>query len=192
MSRKSAVAPVRRWLQRIGSCAKCMRESFVAMTLAWGAGVPLAAIGAALNVDWLTLGSGMIALATTALWLLHLAAFSLRAVRFSESRLPADAHAQLDRRRAASIFAGAFLVGIGLTARTNASAQTCPPGWLCENFYCDDRNNPQLLCNYLRCETGCIPARANGCISRYETWWCDEGCNCLGDGSAQYPARCSC
>lgn len=184
-----AFAFASKFVRRIGSCAKCMRESFLVAVGVLLVTIPIATIGVVLDTDWLAASALIAVFAASALWLIHLVVFSFRAVTFVEAKQIDDEGVHFDRRRAVSIFASAFLFGIGLTAR--ASAQTCPPNWRCEDFYCSDRNSPQLLCNYLRCETMCIPARANGCMSEYETWYCPEGSNCLGDGSSQRPAGCS-
>jgi hypothetical protein len=179
------------FFRRIGACVRCMRESFVVAAISWGVCVPIAVIGVVQSVTWLVFAAMIVAAAPTALWLLHLVAFSMRAIAFAESRLAAQDLPNLGRRRAVSVFAGAFLFGLGLTAGAKAAAQTCPPGWSCEDYVCDDPAFPQLLCNYIRCETLCIPARANGCISEYATWYCPEGHDCRGDGSRDNPATCS-
>src|SRR5262245_42113052 len=104
------------FVRRIGSCPTCMHEAFLAALAAWGITAVAGLAGIFLGTTTLAMVTGAIAAALTLLWILHLIAYTIRAVFGGEAEdgsVPVVFQDSLGRRafigRFASIFVGAAL-----------------------------------------------------------------------------------
>jgi hypothetical protein len=91
-------------LRYVGTCRKCMRISFAAMTLSWVAFCAAVWVGPAASA-----AAAALCVALTALWIAHIAARSTRVVR---SQLPTDYSRRLALHAAVTAIAGAAAVSV--------------------------------------------------------------------------------
>lgn len=124
---------------KIGRCAKCMRQSFTVALAAWGVfGIGLMILPNSMVQNAI----GIMALGLTALWMLHVVAYALRAV-MPPTKPDID---PIGRRRTLGFMLRA--AGIGVVASTPAllwptkvlafcgqctKDDDCGVGWSCKN-----------------------------------------------------------
>lgn len=186
------MATMSRWIaSNLGVCPRCMRSAFVAAACAstiafllrWL--LPTAAITVAMLIVAATL---------TALWLAHLASYSIRISRHALIQGKDPDHVvtlsgppPIEGRRqflALALKAFAFAVFATVLPRGMSKAQTA-----CTVTSCSDPNcscvAPTPKCAFCpnRSETGCVPADAVTCCSNDRFWYCMNGTQCNGDGT---------
>lgn len=138
---------------KIGRCATCMRQSLVAALAAWG----IFALGLLMWWDHLVQDLiGLSALGLTALWLLHVATYALRATALSTDEGASNIGAvstqtkpgtdHISRRRAFGVLLRAARVGAAVSVPAVLWPSTsfafcgqctrneqCGVGWVCRN-----------------------------------------------------------
>ena len=159
-----------------GRCPKCMRQSF--QTMVFGAALTLGLSLTGLP-SWLVWLSALASLSAAALWLLHLAAFSTRAMNSvpdaADRLLPGTTEGErqsASRRRLLGVFVQSFLFAATATATLSANtalAANCPCAKTlkcCWNFTGD---------GYV-----CAPLDAVCCGSATSPWYCGRRQACNG------------
>lgn len=145
---RTALSKVRAEINaKLGRCAVCMRQCFVAAVSAWAVSLAL----------WLVIAIHLIAdvalvaaTCLTVLWIAHLVAYASRMAAASEGHVT-SAH-KISRREAIPTFARAF-GAIALSTALPvcaAAAQSC-----CD---CSKCNSNQVCCNTANGCCGCFPA----------------------------------
>ncbi|BAB54555.1 mlr9161 (plasmid) [Mesorhizobium japonicum MAFF 303099] len=157
-----SLAPPLGFLYRIGQCQKCMRQSFVAaMALVSGAIVITA--GFERSFPALTLAVVSLASAATALWIIHIVVFGLRAATYARS--PRQDEDGLDKPRT---FSRRALIGLFLKTVAGATLATALPGLAAAMGECPGKMN----CGF------------SSCAQSGQVWCCPRGypilnlCNC--------------
>ena len=136
------------FLYRIGSCPKCMRESFLAMVMAWTVCALSLIFGSFFNFGILSIASLALAGGLTALWLTHLLTYSVRTAGMPNQSMPGTAPLQSTTRRSVLGRFGRALAAVALSTAlpTFALADNPCPG--------------QLTCGFTQCSsngTTCCP-----------------------------------
>ena len=171
------------FLRRIGTCPKCMRESFLAAAASWVACLAAGLAGAGFGT-YLPLAAGsIVAGLLTLLWLVHLVVFAVRALPGSggapDSVAPV-AGATMHRRafvlRFASVVLGAAMAtGLGRRAGHAAPWYQCG-GAFCGGNACCPASHPML--NHCDCRCYQSSSDFNNCGSYNQCVL--DGSNCQG------------
>lgn len=164
-------------LDNLGRCPKCMRQSFIFML---GLG------GLAFLISWtvsspiLLIASKILAVGSAGLWLSHLTAFALRAVRNTNAStgnaLTQNVATDLSLRpRRQFIFA--FAKGFALA--TTATVLPIQASFAQASCRCSG-STPKCCYNYAGNYYVCAPRDANCCASANSPYYCPSGQNCYG------------
>jgi hypothetical protein len=156
------------FLANLGRCPKCMKQSFIFMLGAW---VLAFVIELTTNSPTLLIASKIVAVGSAGLWLLHLTAFSLRAVRNTSTstgnalRVNAVTDLSLQSRRQFALsFAKSLIIA--------ATATALP----IRNAFAESRMSKCLTC----CDTKLsVCGNTGACNILYQN--CVANCNSQGE-----------